>query len=57
MRTRFGGRQRPSFLIKKWINLGGDGETLPAPTQPAISWSTSSKNSAKPAAAKKPARK
>ena len=36
MPTRFGGRQRPSFLIKSWINLGGDGEVLPAPSQPTL---------------------
>lgn len=36
MPTRFGGRQRPSFLIKSWINLGGDGEALPAPSQPTL---------------------
>lgn len=36
MKTRFGGRQRPHFVIKNWINLGGDGEVLPAPSQPAL---------------------
>jgi hypothetical protein len=37
MNTRFGGRQRPHLVIKRWIELGGDGEkALPAPTeQPA----------------------
>ena len=32
MSTRFGGRQRPSFTIKKWINLGGDDKALPTPS-------------------------
>ena len=37
MRTRFGGRQRPSFTIKKWINLGGDDKVLPTPSSgPAL---------------------
>src|SRR5206468_11998745 len=40
MNTKFGGRQRPHFLIKRWIILGGDGgepvaqvvpPTLPSP--------------------------
>jgi hypothetical protein len=35
MNTNFGGRQRPHFLIKHWIDLSGGGEkALPAP-QPA----------------------
>ena len=33
MKTRWGGRQRPHFEIKSWINLGGDDKTLPAPKQ------------------------
>ena len=32
MKTRFGGRQRPHFLIKRWVNLGPDEKALPAPT-------------------------
>jgi hypothetical protein len=32
MPTRFGGRQRPHFLIKRWVGLGSAGaEALPAP--------------------------
>src|SRR6516162_5125008 len=31
MNTRFGGRQRPHFLIKRWVNLGPDEKVLPAP--------------------------
>jgi hypothetical protein len=32
MRTRFGGRQRPHFIVKRWIVLdGGEGTALPAP--------------------------
>jgi hypothetical protein len=30
MNTRFGGRQRPNFLIKRWIQLGGGQSILPA---------------------------
>jgi hypothetical protein len=33
MNTRFGGRQRPHLLIKRWITLGADEKTLPAPTE------------------------
>jgi hypothetical protein len=37
MNTRFGGRQRPHFLIKRWVNLGPDEKVLPAPpTQKAL---------------------
>jgi len=35
MNTRFGGRLRPHFEIKRWVQLGGEGgevEALPAPT-------------------------
>src|SRR5262249_34116381 len=31
MNTRFGGRQRPHFIIKQWIGLGGEEKSLPAP--------------------------
>lgn len=31
LHTRFGGRQRPHFIVKRWIDLGGDEKTLPAP--------------------------
>lgn len=34
MKTRFGGRQRPNFLIKRWVNLGPDEGALPAPEPP-----------------------
>ncbi len=30
MNTRFGGRQRPHFQIKRWISFGPDGTALPA---------------------------
>jgi hypothetical protein len=39
MNTRYGGRQRPSFEIVKWITLdGGDGggDALPAPNPPKL---------------------
>jgi hypothetical protein len=33
MKTRFGGRQRPHFIIKRWIELDGDAEkALPTPS-------------------------
>ena len=36
MKTRFGGRQRPHFLIKRWVGLGGaEDKALPAPTPTA----------------------
>jgi hypothetical protein len=32
MNTKFGGRQRPHFIIRNWISFGPDGMTpLPAP--------------------------
>jgi hypothetical protein len=33
MNTRFGGRQRPHLLIKRWIMLGADEKMLPAPAE------------------------
>jgi hypothetical protein len=36
MRTRFGGRQRPHFIVKRWVNLGPDEKALPAPEPPAL---------------------
>jgi hypothetical protein len=35
MNTRFGGRQRPHFVIKRWVALGGE-SALPATEQPAL---------------------
>jgi hypothetical protein len=35
MKTRFGGRQRPNFLIKRWIGLSSEEAALPAPTPTA----------------------
>jgi hypothetical protein len=34
MPTRFGGRQRPHLLIKRWILLGGDGKAIEPPNDP-----------------------
>jgi hypothetical protein len=34
MNTKFGGRQRPSFKIMRWIEMGPDGATLPAGDKP-----------------------
>jgi hypothetical protein len=31
MNTRFGGRQRPHFLIKRWVDLGAEEKALPVP--------------------------
>jgi hypothetical protein len=31
MNTRFGGRQRPHFVVKRWMQLGGDKPVLEAP--------------------------
>jgi hypothetical protein len=36
MKTRFGGRQRPHFIVKRWVNLGPDEKVLPAPKPPAL---------------------
>jgi hypothetical protein len=33
MNTRFGGRQRPHFLIKRWVGLGPEEKALPAPQE------------------------
>jgi hypothetical protein len=33
MNTRFGGRQRPHFVVKRWVRFGGDAKpALPGPT-------------------------
>jgi hypothetical protein len=34
MNTRFGGRQRPRFMVKRWIALGAAGKALAAPADP-----------------------
>jgi hypothetical protein len=39
MQTKFGGRQRPHFLIKRWVTMGNGGEEqvlLPAPGAPSL---------------------
>jgi hypothetical protein len=39
MPTQFGGRQRPHFVIKRWVRLGGEGSEVPAlspPTQAPV---------------------
>jgi hypothetical protein len=39
MNTKFGGRWRPSFTIRKWVRLGGGDkpvEALPSPTPPVV---------------------
>jgi len=36
--TRYGGRQRPHFIIKRWVGFGGDGnaQALPMPTSTTL---------------------
>jgi hypothetical protein len=34
MKNRYGGRQRPHLIVKRWIGLGDDGKAPPAPTEP-----------------------
>jgi hypothetical protein len=35
MKTDYGRRERPHFIIKRWVDLGGDGgDLLPVPTTP-----------------------
>ena len=36
MNTRFGGRQRPNFIIKRWIAFGEDQQVLPAVAPKAL---------------------
>jgi hypothetical protein len=36
MNTRYGGRQRPHFLVKRWEKLGPQDNTLAAPEQAAL---------------------
>jgi hypothetical protein len=36
MRTRFGGRQRPHFEIKRWVKVSDDGTALPVTEQPLL---------------------
>jgi hypothetical protein len=37
MNTRFGGRQRPHFQIKRWISFGPDGTAaLPSASPPSL---------------------
>jgi hypothetical protein len=36
MRTRFGGRQRPHFNIRRWVKFGDDGTALPAADTPLL---------------------
>lgn len=33
MHTKFGGRQRPHFLIKRWVSFGPGENALPAPVE------------------------
>jgi hypothetical protein len=49
MQTKFGGRQRPHFLIKHWITMGNGGEEralLPAPAAPSLAPGQAAENSA-----------
>jgi len=49
MQTKFGGRQRPHFLIKRWVTMGNGGEEqvlLPAPAAPSLTPGQAAENSA-----------
>jgi hypothetical protein len=35
MNTKFGGRQRPHFIVQRWIELGDEEKALPAPVEAA----------------------
>jgi hypothetical protein len=51
MNTRFGGRQRPHFEVKRWIKLGGESgqvEALPPPSPPPKSANESAPQPAVP---------
>jgi hypothetical protein len=48
MPTRFGGRQRPEFFVKRWITLGPSEPALPAPTTPALPGQAQPETAAKP---------
>lgn len=52
MQTKFGGRQRPHFLIRRWVTMGGEEPvSLPAPAGPSLAAATenSADESAEPA--------
>jgi hypothetical protein len=51
MATRFGGRQRPHFEIKRWVLLDG-GSALPAPELPQLESSLPTAQEVKPPSAK-----
>jgi hypothetical protein len=36
MSTKYGGRQRPEFIVQRWIKLGPSEPALPAPTAPSL---------------------
>ena len=36
MKTRFGGRQRPHFIIKRWVDFSTGGDALPATGTPKL---------------------
>jgi len=56
MHTRYGGRQRPTFLIKRWITFGGgdalpntaERPTLPGPATPTAAQSPTTEPAEKP---------
>jgi hypothetical protein len=51
MKTRFGGRQRPTFEVVRWIPLG-DGGALPAPDLPKLQSPPTAPTEVKPPSAK-----
>jgi hypothetical protein len=49
MQTKFGGRQRPHFLVKRWVTKGNGSEEqvlLPAPAAPSLAPGQAAENSA-----------
>jgi len=57
MPTNYGGRERPSLVVKNWVTFGGDGgaPALPTPSTPPLTSGTpSTPNASSPLAAAAP---
>jgi hypothetical protein len=52
MNTKYGGRNRPHFMIKRWIAFGPDGAMLPEPSTPPARTLSNSTASVQPEALK-----
>jgi hypothetical protein len=50
--TRYGGRQRPHFIVERYITLDGDGGALPAPDLPKLESPPTAPTEVKPPSAK-----